>query len=270
MRKILLTFLLLLGLGSSAIYAQNCTPNPFIALLGIPGVYPNPAQDPDLPDGTVGQAYSTTITVLVLGDTTIDLGTILPIPAPTVNVDVDAQSVTNVSNLPAGLSYACDPPTCVWQADSIGCLVIQGTPTAAGNFEPNLESSYGLVIPNTIPAPFGGSVQQLPIPGLTYNLVVQDNSVGMEDAANSAFGSVSNVPNPFTGSTEIRYELLRPTTVDFAVTDLTGKVLRQSTHRSGIGANTITFDGTGFAPGVYFYRLFDGSRAVTRKMVIAD
>lgn len=272
MRKLILTLTLVLGFASGAVFAQNCSPNPIFTVLGIPGVYPNPTTTTDLPDATVGVPYSYTFTVIVVGDTTIDLGAILPIPAPTVTVDVADQRITNIAGLPAGLSFACEPSSCSIPGDSFGCVIITGTPTAAGDFTADMETDLGIVLPNdgSIPAPFGGTTQYLPIPGLSYNLKVVDNSVGIKDAVNDLFGNVRNVPNPFQGSTEVKFDLLRPAKVDFAITDLTGKVLRSQHHNGGIGTNSILVDANDFAPGIYFYTLSDGKSVVTRKMVVTQ
>ena len=76
-------------------------------------------------------------------------------------------------------------------------------------------------------------------------------------------------PNPFATTTNISYELTRPSDVQVEVFDVLGK--RVHLFDSGIkpsGEHVVTFDASGLPSGVYFYTLTTGDFTQTRKMVV--
>ena len=78
-----------------------------------------------------------------------------------------------------------------------------------------------------------------------------------------------NYPNPFNPSTKIGYELPHNMTASLKVYNSLGQAL--STLFNGdqeAGYHEVTFDGTSFASGVYFYRLTVGSVIRTKKLLI--
>ena len=78
-----------------------------------------------------------------------------------------------------------------------------------------------------------------------------------------------NVPNPFTGQTEINYQLPKgQSTAQFIVTDVNGIVVLQRKIETNNG--TIDIDASRFAPGIYIYEMrIDGLRIETKRMVVA-
>lgn len=84
----------------------------------------------------------------------------------------------------------------------------------------------------------------------------------------SAASLDQNVPNPFTGSTVIGYNLPEGvSSAQMQITDITGKVLA-AFPLSGSGKNTLTANVSGFAAGTYCYSLIvNGELVATRKMV---
>ncbi|HMB71351.1 MAG TPA: FlgD immunoglobulin-like domain containing protein, partial [bacterium] len=81
-------------------------------------------------------------------------------------------------------------------------------------------------------------------------------------------------PNPFRGSTTLRYELPRAQTVRLAVHDVTGRKLRElaagprSAGRYSVVWDGRDGDGRRVAAGVYFVRLRTGAEEQTRKIVL--
>ncbi|MDR0799550.1 MAG: tail fiber domain-containing protein, partial [Dysgonamonadaceae bacterium] len=77
-----------------------------------------------------------------------------------------------------------------------------------------------------------------------------------------------NTPNPFTGETEIRYEL--PETVQRAyicIFDMQGKMLKKLDV--SIGSNTLKIKGSELQAGMYLYSLItDGKEIDTKKMIL--
>jgi hypothetical protein len=82
-----------------------------------------------------------------------------------------------------------------------------------------------------------------------------------------------NVPNPFSPSTQIRFDLPVPTGVSLRVLDVAGRTVRTLAggHQSA-GSHQVSWDGTDdasrpVAAGVYFYRLETDLGSETRQMV---
>jgi hypothetical protein len=77
-------------------------------------------------------------------------------------------------------------------------------------------------------------------------------------------------PNPFNPTTAIRFDLPEPADVTLKVFNAVGQevaTLAQGRHEAGV--HRFDFNGTGFASGVYFYRLNSPSGMIeTRKMVL--
>ena len=83
------------------------------------------------------------------------------------------------------------------------------------------------------------------------------------------FALLQNFPNPFNPVTTIAYDLPQASEVTLTLYTVTGqkvKVLVDGHQEAG--HHTIRFDGSGFANGVYLYRLEAGSFVETRRMVL--
>lgn len=78
-----------------------------------------------------------------------------------------------------------------------------------------------------------------------------------------------NYPNPFNPSTTISYSLDNIANVSLEVYDLMGrKVSTLVQGRQTAGEQTINFDASSLASGVYIYRLIAGGQVLTKKMVL--
>jgi hypothetical protein len=86
---------------------------------------------------------------------------------------------------------------------------------------------------------------------------------------------LGNEPNPFTSSTEIRYELARTGPVTLRICDVTGRVVR--TLQNGpqaAGSQRVIWDGKtdqgqAAASGIYFYTLRTPGSGEARRMILA-
>jgi hypothetical protein len=265
MRKLVRFALLMLLLVGVAQAQPVCSPNPLYVLAGIPGIYPNPAIQPTLASGDQGVPYTETFTIMVPPDTTIDLSALIGFPFPPISVSVNYQEVSAITGLPSGLNYQCDPVNCQWIGGQNGCAKISGTPTQGGTFPVGMTSVYNVTIPQSVPV-IGGTTQNIPIPGLDWTMDV--TAVGVADQQADAFWIAHNAPNPFHGTTAISFNSPKPSTIAFEVTDLTGKLLHAETIRASAGANTFSFDASTFTPGIYLYKLSNGTQSAVSKMVV--
>jgi hypothetical protein len=81
---------------------------------------------------------------------------------------------------------------------------------------------------------------------------------------------MQNYPNPFNPSTTIEFVIGQSSLVSIAIVDLLGQeVAVLANDVKNPGTYTVSWDATGFASGVYFYRLKAGSFVETRKLVVA-
>ncbi len=91
------------------------------------------------------------------------------------------------------------------------------------------------------------------------------------DITNLSTGSLlQNVPNPFTGNTQIWYKVEKKANVTISITDLTGKEIRKIEQGTkDKGTYKADFVNSALTPGTYFYSLIiDGQKSDTKKMVM--
>ena len=200
MRKLII--ILSVFLTYTMIGNAQCTPNPIFTLSPIPGVYPPNIPIAGIPlvgisDGQVSVPYSQTLTLVVLEDTTMDIGFLLDMIDPTITplmnsagistlMTVNVNHVTyDITGLPNNLTYACDINSCQYPSGVNGCIVISGTSIQSGTFPIDVNMTINVQIPAiTIPVIgtviYPGSGQDIPaFPGQQYDLFI-DGSSGVE------------------------------------------------------------------------------------------
>lgn len=95
-----------------------------------------------------------------------------------------------------------------------------------------------------------------------------------EPTANREFRLAQNLPNPFTGNTQIGFALPRPLEISLGVFDISGRHIRTLSEGTlPAGEYTVSWDGRDesgeeVASGIYFYRLEGDGLEETRKMVV--
>jgi chitinase len=97
-------------------------------------------------------------------------------------------------------------------------------------------------------------------------------ATGIENPKNriaKAFELFDNYPNPFNPATTIEFQLERDTPVRLSVYDLTGNLVVVLKNAMGsAGKNTILWDATGCASGVYLYKLEASGISEAKKMIL--
>ncbi|XWN38776.1 MAG: T9SS type A sorting domain-containing protein [Balneola sp.] len=79
----------------------------------------------------------------------------------------------------------------------------------------------------------------------------------------------SAYPNPFNPSTTISFSLQNDQNVNLTVYDLLGrKVAVLIDGRRTSGLNQVTFDASGLASGIYFYRISFGNNLITKRFTL--
>jgi hypothetical protein len=78
-----------------------------------------------------------------------------------------------------------------------------------------------------------------------------------------------NYPNPFNPSTTIRFDIPVRSAVRVDIYNILGQKVATVVDRElRAGRHEIEFDGSGFASGIYFYRLKTGESVGTKKMLL--
>lgn len=100
---------------------------------------------------------------------------------------------------------------------------------------------------------------------------VYDSVVGVDDSRTSSperFALEQNYPNPFNPSTKIRFEVPGSGFMSLKVFDLLGQEVATLVNEElKPGSYEVTWDASGMASGVYFYRLTTGTFTETKKLV---
>jgi hypothetical protein len=85
----------------------------------------------------------------------------------------------------------------------------------------------------------------------------------------SAYSLVQNYPNPFNPTTTIRYQLPTASFVHLALFNILGEEVRTLvSEREEAGYKSVSFDGSTFPSGVYFYRINAGTFTAVKRMVL--
>jgi hypothetical protein len=230
--------------------SAQCTPDVSCIPSGQTyGICPDSATG--LAIGTVGVPYSQVVSMKVPADGS-DFGQ--------PSAMITSIDITSVDSLAPGLSYTCSPPSCSFPGNSNGCILITGTPTTVWNKQ--------IIVNADAHATIFGFPATLPQENKQYRSIVQAPA-SVNDLDMSTFDVGQNSPNPFTGKTEIRFSSTENTEIEFKVFNTIGALVFSQTYKAEKGLNTIIIQDNSFAPGAYLYSVKNGSRTITKRMIVA-
>ncbi len=93
-----------------------------------------------------------------------------------------------------------------------------------------------------------------------------DPSLGLNELTSAT--DVSVFPNPFVGTTEIKFNLKADSQVSVVITDVAGRtVATVPASNMSAGEQTIAVDGSSFVAGIYNYTLKVGNETITKRIV---
>jgi len=233
------------------------------------GVYPPPMSDSN-PDGGITESACI--------NAPYEFALTFKIPTMFLIAQLDSivlETEGAILNLPVGLTYECNPPTCVFSsADTIACLSIIGTAT-----DVNMPGDYDLMIETTIYTDVISQEFTFPntaIDGADGNYILTLEAEGNPDCFVVSTDDyltknirISNSPNPFSTITNIEVNSGINEQLDFRVFDILGNTVHQERVNVFAGENNFQFDGTHLATGIYTFSLSNKLGAVTRKMVVS-
>jgi photosystem II stability/assembly factor-like uncharacterized protein len=107
---------------------------------------------------------------------------------------------------------------------------------------------------------------------ILYRRPISNLITGIESATNkipNKFELYQNYPNPFNPTTKISYKVESYKVIKLIVYDILGKEIETLVNeKQSPGAYEVTFDGSKYASGIYFYQLNAGDFVETRKMIL--
>lgn len=210
---------------------SQCTPDP---LLTSPGIYPDSATG--FSNACTGVSYSQIVTNVVPADTSI---LVFGIPVPT---SIDSIVIDNVTGLPPGMSYACNPSGCSYLGGTSGCAAITGIC--------NVDGVYPLVF--NLSAYVGG----LPLPNSYvvdyYSITVSPTGCSSAGIKENSVSAVKISPNPTSNNIVVEGLNSKKGMQAIQLMNTEGKLI--DTY-SVMGLDTITLQLENLNTGLYFIRL---------------
>ena len=99
--------------------------------------------------------------------------------------------------------------------------------------------------------------------------IVNVDVSGMENIKNEKFKLYQNIPNPFSNTSHVFYELTEAAPVSLEVFDLTGKSMTIiNAGFQSAGKSLIKIDASDYPAGIYHYTITIGDQRSTKKMVV--
>ena len=247
MKKLLL---LLFSFTAYNLSISQCTPDPLYADSSW-GIWPD--EQTNFMSGDIGVAYQQIINFKV----PIDAG---DIDSAFAGVPVDSVVLNNVSNLPPGISYACNVPSCTWYGDSAGCATIDGMPTTTGSFQITLDITGWVTL----------FIQPFP---QTFNYdgyVINIGPVGIDSyhlTANT-FKLDNAIPNPANNECKVQFVSGKNVLVDYKLTNLLGEIIESYPINGVRGVNDVYINTSLLQNGVYMYSISDGAQELTKRLIV--
>jgi len=280
-KQLHLLFIAMMFLYGANVMAQ-CTPNSYYADSSAT-IRPDTLNFSLQDFACHGHAYDATITIKTTTDTTVNFnGSMVPF-------HVLKFKILSVTGMPAGFAYTPNVPewdnggTVPNQTAILGCVGI--TADSAHVSAANTTSSP-ITYPISIladayvqihgsPNPTGWASQLQP-PGLKvpgYKIIVYPASAtqcatGILEYSPDRFSVISNYPNPFSKTTEIKYTVPTTQEMEFKVYNMLGKLIEQRKVVAITGENIIKFNGEKLSSGIYMYSISNGKETIVKKMVV--
>jgi len=256
MKKTLLLLLCLLT-GMAYLNAQCMRDSSIIGTdtLLSPETWTLTAPNYNLALACIGKPYTQSVTFNVPAE-------YLGFPLTSVNIATTGA----VTNLPAGVSYVCDPPSCTFLSNTLGCVLISGTPDASNAAPDTLDLGISVNVNTAL----GSLPLEFPLGDQHYYLILQTAACQVNtNDLNGHLASVRNVPNPFSSLTQIEVGSYLAGDFRFEVFDMLGQRVYAEPIRLEEGINKFSFDAGYLANGNYIYTISNAEGKVSRLMAIA-
>ena len=168
------------------------------------------------------------------------------------SIDTDLVNMTNQSTWAAGTARYS------WEGDKIIYYTSPSGPEQSEIYIMNTDGSNKTKITNDSYADFDPTFS----PMYATPLNAQTDYI-------SKYSLEQNYPNPFNPKTVIRYQLPAVSNISIKVYDIYGRELQTLVNqRMQPGSYEVTFDGTPFNSGIYFYSMVSDAWSETKRMIL--
>ncbi len=207
----------------------------------------------DLPPATVNVPYSQVLTIIPPSSFTYN----------GQNVNIVKIKISNVENIPSGLTYQCNPSNCeftVTNPITRYCILLSGTPTTAGTYPLRIYVvPYIMVFNNPTPLP-----EQVDDTSL---VMIVNQSSNYEIIKGSKFTVLNPQPNPFNSTVKISVYSPSSNSVTLEIFDILGNRVYEEKAIINKGEYTFSFDGSSLKKGLYIYKINNSKEYFVKQLI---
>jgi hypothetical protein len=254
--------LLVISLVSAAISANaQCTPGSAYpsanwadtAIAPGYGAWPDTVEN--FPPAVVGVPYSTSLNFMVPTEVTAEVAGSDPTAQGFIGTPIDRFSVTGVTGLPAGVTYACNISTCEYPSGpTLQCASISGVFPTAGTYNIEIGVEAILIVgfpPFTTEFPYSTTFTG-------YKVIV--GTAGLIDAV---INPIEVYPNPASDKVTISGLNNQMKINGVKITNMEGKVIRTV----DVTSPSVDVELSGVENGIYFVVVEHANGTETVKFV---
>lgn len=95
-----------------------------------------------------------------------------------------------------------------------------------------------------------------------------DGATSVNDKSFAQFELSQNMPNPFSTTTTVVFNVVKNSNLVFNVVDMMGRSVYQHQDNYAVGTHTMQFDASNLSAGIYYMNVTDGLGVKTLKMVV--
>lgn len=241
MRKLYLSLLIILSAIGQLAFGQ-CVPDSTVT-----GLYSPSAQE-GLPNGQIGALYESVIYFNIPAETTI-----------VVTANIDSVAFTDISGLPEGIEYQCNPEGCVFPGGSYACILLTGTPNNTNDVGDNdLEVSFTLYTNIT---DVSDKIED-------YSIFINEGTpTGVADKTLSEM-RLEVDQNPAGQQSNLMVDLPETAIYSIEVYSLLGAKV-YTTAKTGVkGLNKVSVGSFGLEGGMYFVTVRQGSYSNSTRFIL--
>lgn len=265
MKKIIILFLAI-TFSTTFLPAQDCVRDSSILSTGdlfLPAPWTPDVPFYNLASACIGEAYQQSLTLNIPTTYTSPFGTL---PVNSMSIATGGAII----NYPAGMTYTCDPPNCLFVAGTLGCILLQGTPSADNPAPDTVDLKFNALISSILDIPLE-LPSSLDASSHLYLIIrpASECSVTSTDNATASLMELQAIPNPFTGQTQIEIQSKQSGNFQLEIFDFLGHPVHSEKVALTAGMNQISYDGHDLISGIYFFSVSgQGIRSVQRLVKI--
>ncbi len=278
MKKIYLAFFTLLG--SLTMVSQTvptCSLDATFIAGNKVGVWPDSATN--FVSGVVGQPYLQNLTVKVPKDTTSSgfkfcfNRFVVSTPSTITNYNLPPGLLIGSSTAAVANGTVNGAVSVLFPGNANNCASIYGTPTTPGSYTLQLKVDAYANGPSfsacpTAPTVSGGS--NLNTQTLKYYIINITAPVGVKEIGKDKFGLMQNQPNPFSGTTKVKYYVEDQDMATLTVYNTLGAIVYQETAKTAVGENAFEINAHNWSSGMYIYTVKYKNTVDTKRLMVSN